>query len=107
MGGYAIEEEGTRGRLRLDGSWSIEQAAELRDLLRDAVGRFERVTLDLAGLREADLSIWQLVLSACRAGEDGSGVLLSGLGEASRKLETWGLRAAVEQAGRPGGEHDA
>jgi len=52
--------------LKLDGSWTIERANELKRALLDALNNGERIVIELKGLTDLDLSTMQLFCSAHR-----------------------------------------
>jgi anti-anti-sigma regulatory factor len=53
--------------LRLEGSWTIERAHELKSMLVAALADKDQVIIDVEGLMQADLSCLQLLCSAHRA----------------------------------------
>jgi anti-anti-sigma regulatory factor len=53
--------------LRLDGSWTIERAQELKSMLVAALAGNNHVIIDVGGVTEVDLSFLQLLCSAHRA----------------------------------------
>ncbi len=52
--------------MRLTGSWTIERASELKQLLLESLSNKQCVTVDLGGVAEVDLSFLQLLCSAHR-----------------------------------------
>ena len=52
--------------LKLDGSWTIERAQELKHALVEALKDSDHITIETEGLREVDLSALQLLCSAHR-----------------------------------------
>jgi len=50
--------------LRLEGSWTIERAGELKQVLAKALQDGEIVSIELDGLEECDLTFLQLICSA-------------------------------------------
>lgn len=54
-------------RLKLEGSWTIERAEELRRVLIEAVEGHERTLIESEGLTELDLCAMQLFCAAHRA----------------------------------------
>lgn len=64
---WNMEHEGpNQARLTLGGSLTIESAAELRDVLRQAVDGSQEIVIQLASDTEADLACLQLLCSAHR-----------------------------------------
>lgn len=61
------DEPGTGSNVHADGVVTIEQAAELKAALVDALASAESVFLDMAGVTEADVTCIQLLCSACRS----------------------------------------
>lgn len=53
--------------LKLEGSWTIERAYELKELLMEALTGGHDVLVDLGGVVEVDLSCLQLLCSAHRS----------------------------------------
>jgi anti-anti-sigma regulatory factor len=58
--------------LRLEGSWTIERAEELKSMLVAALAGNDHVIIDVGGVTEGDLSLLQLLCSAHRASLKGS-----------------------------------
>ena len=54
------------GILKLEGSWIIERAQELKSVLLQSLNRYDRIIVDLEGLTQVDLSFLQLFCSAHR-----------------------------------------
>jgi anti-anti-sigma regulatory factor len=52
--------------LKLEGSWIIERARELKSVLIQSLKEYDRIIVDLEGLTQADLSFLQLFCSAHR-----------------------------------------
>jgi hypothetical protein len=50
--------------VRLEGSWTVERAGELKDLLSQAVSSGEGVEVDFSAVEDADLSFYQLLHAA-------------------------------------------
>jgi anti-anti-sigma factor len=53
--------------LKLEGSWTIHRAHELKEFLMDALKGKDHVIVDLEGVSEVDLSFLQLLCSAHRS----------------------------------------
>ena len=53
--------------LKLEGSWTIERANELKRVLLEILNSCERMIIDLEGLADLDLSTMQLFCSVHRA----------------------------------------
>lgn len=65
-----------REPLRLQGSLTVREAAELRDLLRERIAAQPNATLDLSGIESVDTIGAQLVVSAARSAKAAGGNLV-------------------------------
>jgi ABC-type transporter Mla MlaB component len=66
MGGAVVDLPETRV-LRLEGSWTVRRAHELKQILMDALESAESCVLELEDLEEADISFLQLLCATHRA----------------------------------------
>ena len=62
-----IDDSGGKGILKLDGDVTIEQAAELKNVLIDAIDKVNDLDIDVGELKNIDLSGLQLLCSAHRS----------------------------------------
>jgi anti-anti-sigma regulatory factor len=85
--------------VRLEGSWTVERAGELKDLLTEAIST-DAVEVDFTGVDEVDLSFFQL-LHATQKGcaHDGIAIrLLPTLNPAFKAQADWcGLGGITSQ----------
>lgn len=79
--------------LKLDGSWTIERADELKCALLEALNGGERIVIELGGLTDLDLSSLQLLCSAHRMS------LRLGKHLAFHKQKSENLKQVVRNAG--------
>lgn len=78
MGGCRMEGD----RLILEGEFTIEHAAALKDCLSEAAAGGVSLNVDLAGVTRADISLFQLLASLAKSlGQTGGSVRCFGLGE--------------------------
>jgi ABC-type transporter Mla MlaB component len=56
-------------RIRLQGSLGLRDARRVHELLKDAVGAFNAVEIDVSELNDVDISIIQLIASALKSAE--------------------------------------
>ena len=61
-----VSKEGNRTLLHLEGKLTVNRAAELREILHEALGRDRVVAIDLAKVESMDLSCLQLLCAAHR-----------------------------------------
>lgn len=79
--------------VKLEGSWTIERASELKGVLLEALNSGESIVVDLEGLKDLDLSFMQLFCSAHRTSlRDGKRIVLC-----ERKSQS--LKQMVRKAG--------
>lgn len=62
--------------LRLQGSLTVHEVAELRDLLRERLATHPATTVDLSGIEAVDTIGAQLIVSAARSARAAGGRLL-------------------------------
>ncbi len=80
---YSITQAGDTSILALEGGLTIEDAAELRTVIAEALAAATHLVLDLAGVPTADLCCLQLFCAAHRtAVRSGKTLELSNVGEA-------------------------
>jgi len=72
-----LSADGTEMNVTLSGALSIENAAELQSALADAISGAKLVRLELHRLEHVDLTIMQVICSACRTAAAGGGQLVS------------------------------
>jgi len=73
----SLTADGTTINVTLSGALSIENAAELQSVLADAISGVKLVRLELDRLEHVDLTIMQVICSACRTAAAGGGQLVS------------------------------
>lgn len=89
---HSFMQSGDSGALAIGGALTIENAAELKTVIVDALGATTHLVLDLARLATADLCCLQLFCSAHRtADRAGKTIVFSNIGE--------GFARALEEAG--------
>ncbi|MGO8944155.1 MAG: lipid asymmetry maintenance protein MlaB [Syntrophobacteraceae bacterium] len=79
--------------LKLEGSWTIERANELKRVLLGILNRCERMIIDLDGITDLDLSTVQLFCSAHRTS------LRNGKDLALHERKSQRLKQVVRDAG--------
>ena len=89
----AMTRSGENNVLRLDGSWTIERANELKRMLLEALNSGENIVIDLEGLTDLDLSSMQLFCSAHRTS------LREGKYLALHERKSQSLKQMVREAG--------
>lgn len=60
----AIDRQQAQSLIRVEGEFSVTSAAELRKLLKEALGSGKKIQIDLGGAAEIDVSLLQLIWSA-------------------------------------------
>jgi ABC-type transporter Mla MlaB component len=79
---YSFQQSGDTGVLAVSGALTIEDAAELKSVIADALAASTGLMLDMAEVETADLSCLQLLCSAHRsAAHAGKGLELRNAGD--------------------------
>ncbi len=87
---YSFQQSGETGVLTFRGTLTIENAAELKSVLADALAASAALVLDATGIETADLSCLQLFCSAHKSA--------AGAGKRLELLSSHGEFAAVLRA---------
>jgi ABC-type transporter Mla MlaB component len=72
MGKIMILRDGSEARLTLTGRFNVETVGELKASIEKAFGLDDRVILSVAGIEEADASLYQLMCSAHKSAKENS-----------------------------------
>lgn len=102
--GIGLERSGDRATLTLDGRLVVSAAEAIRDALLEAFSGAREVEVALRDVREADLSLLQLLCAAHRAADARSlPFAVTGLGDAAPVLRLVREAGVARTAGCPPG----